>query len=58
MNNIQISKPRPSTRSTDFEPDWFVQKSTSWIVFPHELEEMTKEEILEHKGIEITQYYK
>lgn len=45
-------------RVVDFEPDWYVEKSTTWIVFPHEVEEMSKEEIALHKGSEIAQYYK
>ena len=45
-------------RVVDFEPDWYVEKSTAWIVFPHEVEEMSKEEIALHKGSEIAQYYK
>jgi hypoxanthine phosphoribosyltransferase len=49
---------KDTRRKVDFEPDWFVEKSNSWIVFPHEVEEMTWEEITESKGENIAKYYK
>ena len=44
-------------RVVNFEPDWYVEKSTAWIVFPHEVEEMTREEIEQWKGSDVAQYY-
>ena len=36
---------KPSRNTTDFEPDFFVRKTDAWIVFPHELEGLSREEI-------------
>lgn len=41
---------KPKRNKTEIKPDYWVHLSDAWIVFPHELEEMTLEEIREHKG--------
>ncbi len=38
---------KPVRNTTDMEPDYFVHKTDKWIVFPHELEGLSEEEILE-----------
>ena len=44
---------KPSNNRTDREPDYFVHETERWLVFPHELHGLTREEILENKlGIE------
>ena len=40
---------KPTLRAVDFEPDFFVETTTKWLVFPHELKGLTEEEIREHK---------
>ena len=32
-------------------PDYYVQDTDRWLVFPHELQGLTREEILEHKPV-------
>ncbi len=40
---------KPSKRAVDIKPDYYVHESEEWLVFPHELTGLTKEEILEGK---------
>lgn len=35
---------------TDIVPDYYVEKTNQWIVFPHELEGLSLKEIMTHKG--------
>lgn len=44
---------KPTKRVVDFEPDYFHSITTSWVVFSHELEDLSDEQILELKGQEI-----
>lgn len=41
---------KPSRNETGRAPDYFVSESNEWIVFPHELEALTLEEIAQSKG--------
>jgi len=43
---------KPSKNQTDIEPDFYLHESDEWIVFPHELEGLSEEELRE-KGEEI-----
>ena len=44
---------KPSNNRTDREPDYYVHETERWLVFPHELHGLTREEILRNKlGIE------
>ena len=44
---------KPSNNRTDREPDYYVHETERWLVFPHELHGLTREEILQNKlGIE------
>jgi hypoxanthine phosphoribosyltransferase len=36
---------KPANNITDVEPDFYLEKTDKWIVFPHELEGLTDEEI-------------
>lgn len=40
---------KPSRNQTDLKPDFFVHETDDWLVFPHELQGLTPEEIREHK---------
>ncbi len=40
---------KPSMRAVDITPDYYTHKSDEWLVFPHELDGLTKEEILNKK---------
>lgn len=44
---------KPEKNQTDKNPDYYVHESNEWIVFPHELAGLTKEEISKGKGQEI-----
>ena len=40
---------KPTKRTVDFEPDYFVHETDKWLVFPHELQGLSDEEIRQHK---------
>ncbi len=40
---------KPSMCMVDIKPDYYAHKSDEWLVFPHELDGLTKEEIAERK---------
>jgi hypoxanthine phosphoribosyltransferase len=41
---------KPSKCAVDIRPDYYVHESDEWLVFPHELDGLTKEEIIEGKS--------
>ena len=36
-------------RDRGIEPDYFIHKTDDWLVFPHEMDGLTEEEIFENK---------
>ena len=48
-DDIRIAVPwfKPSRNETDLEPDYFVHETDEWLVFPHELDALTPEELRE-----------
>ena len=40
---------KPTKNRTDFEPDFCVHRTEDWLVFPHELEGLSREELQRHK---------
>ena len=42
---------KPTKRKVDFEPDYYVQITDKWLVFPHELQGLSKAEIERHKPL-------
>jgi hypoxanthine phosphoribosyltransferase len=40
---------KPSNNQTDRIPDYFIHETEAWLVFPHELNGLTREEILKRK---------
>lgn len=42
---------KPSKRKVDVVPDYYIRKTDDWLVFPHELEGLTPEEVAENKPI-------
>lgn len=42
---------KPSKRAVDFEPDYYIHETEKWLVFPHELQGLTEEEIATHKPL-------
>ncbi|HJO73986.1 MAG TPA: phosphoribosyltransferase family protein [Rhodospirillales bacterium] len=46
---------KPTMRTVDFEPDYYVQTTDKWLVFPHELSGLSEAEIAEHKSFALPQ---
>lgn len=46
---------KPTRNVTDRVPEYYVTESSEWIVFPHELEALTLEEIAHSKGAEVAE---
>ena len=40
---------KPTKRKVDFEPDYYVRETDKWLVFPHELQGLSEDEIAAHK---------
>jgi hypothetical protein len=36
---------KPSRNETDIEPDYFIRETAEWLVFPHELDALTPDEL-------------
>ena len=48
---IRIATPyfKPSQNKTDRKPDYYLHETDKWLVFPHELEGLTYDEIVQNK---------
>ena len=48
---IKVATPyfKPNKNKTKREPDFYIYKTDRWLVFPHELEGLTKDEMLNFK---------
>jgi uncharacterized protein len=44
---------KPTRREVDLVPNYYVHETCDWLVFPHELEDMSIDEIRQHKGPEV-----
>jgi len=46
---IRVAVPwfKPSRNETDIVPDFYLRETAEWLVFPHELDALTEEEMLE-----------
>lgn len=42
---------KPSRNQSSLKPDYFVRETDNWLVFPHELCGLSREEILKHKPV-------
>jgi hypoxanthine phosphoribosyltransferase len=42
---------KPERRRSTLVPDFFVHETSHWLVFPHEIQGLTREEILAHKPV-------
>jgi hypothetical protein len=49
--DIRIAVPwfKPSRNETDLLPDYFLHETAEWLVFPHELDALTPEELRKHR---------
>lgn len=43
---------KPARNKTSLRPDFFVRATDQWLVFPHELKGLTREEILKNKPVD------
>lgn len=44
---------KPKRNVTDLTPDFYCHETDDWLVFPHELADMSISEIREHKGLDL-----
>jgi hypoxanthine phosphoribosyltransferase len=53
-DNIRIATAyfKPSRNKSTLVPDYFVRSTDQWLVFPHEMQGLTREEILRHKPVD------
>ncbi len=42
---------KPKRNRSTLVPDYYVRETDSWLVFPHEIQGLTRQEILEHKPV-------
>ena len=49
--DIRIATPwfKPANNATDIAPNYYIHESDQWLVFPHELDGLSREEIFENK---------
>ncbi len=49
--DIRVAAPwfKPDNNVTDITPEYFIHETDQWLVFPHELDGLTREEIFENK---------
>lgn len=43
---------KPSRNRSNLTPDYYVRSTEQWLVFPHELQGLTREEILQNKPVD------
>jgi hypothetical protein len=42
---------KPERNRSTLVPDYYVKATDAWLVFPHEIQGLTREEILTHKPV-------
>ncbi|MDH3545995.1 MAG: phosphoribosyltransferase family protein [Gammaproteobacteria bacterium] len=49
--DIRVAVPwyKPSRNETNLEPDYFIHETAEWLVFPHELDALTPEELRQRR---------
>jgi len=54
--NIRIATVyfKPSRNRSSLQPDYFVRETDQWLVFPNEMQGLTREEILRYKPVDET----
>mgnify|MGYP001597459833 CR=1 FL=1 len=50
-NDIRIAVPwfKPNNNTTDITPEYFIHETDDWLIFPHEMDGLSKEEIFANK---------
>lgn len=46
---IATSYYKPDNKKTDFKPDYYIHETSNWLIFPHELDGLSKDEIEKYK---------
>ena len=56
--DIKVATPyyKPGKNKTDRKPDFYIHETEKWLVFPHELAGLTKEEIIQNKP-DLSEYF-
>jgi hypoxanthine phosphoribosyltransferase len=49
---------KPERNSSSLVPDYYVRATNSWLVFPHEVQGLTRQEILENKPVDASFFEK
>jgi hypoxanthine phosphoribosyltransferase len=49
---------KPDRSTSSLKPDYYVRATNNWLVFPHELQGLTREEILAHKPVDASFFIK
>ena len=51
--NIRVATPwyKPEKNGTDIIPDYYLHTTDKWIVFPHELDALTEDEVATHRSV-------
>jgi len=51
MPEVRIATPyfKPANNKTERTPEYFVYESTEWLVFPHEIEGLSYDEVVKNK---------
>lgn len=44
---------KPARNVTDISPDYYCHETDEWLVFPHELKDLSREEIAANKGLSL-----
>ncbi len=49
--DIKVATPyyKPKNNKTNFAPEYYIQETDQWLIFPHELDGLSKEEIKKNK---------
>jgi len=53
--NIKIATVYCKPKKTDLRPDFYLHETDAWLVFPHEIEGLTQDEIVETMGKELAE---
>jgi hypoxanthine phosphoribosyltransferase len=43
---------KPERNRSAIKPDYYIRETNNWLVFPHELQGLSRQEILEHKPVD------
>jgi len=53
MQNVKVATIYCKPKNSDLRPDFYLHETDAWLVFPHEIEGLTQDEIVQMMGQEI-----